>query len=359
MLASAPVSDETILAAIWTATLFMTTGSLFVLAILVVRRVLMERGKQSRVRQKAQITKLFLNAMTLRERLPDAALPDGKEIDLAIAVDAALDLLRSIEGADQRYIIKLLRRWGVVEFIEKRLQHGRRGQRIRALTLLSHFEEPETLPLIAEQTEASDPYVQLAAIRALADRGAIDELPRIIKALTEAAGTNPVMLSDVLCRFGPVAGPALLQLAAAKNAPLGARVAALRSLNIVGGYTPAKAIKALLQDPSPEIRAKAVTLLPKTDAGAVEACVMKALRDPSIFVRVRAARIAGRLQVAAAAPLLVQALKDSDWWMRYRAAEALAQFGGKGVQILKIVAKGVDETAAIAAQVIAEKRAAS
>lgn len=358
MLGLASGSKEALLTAIWTATLYITVAALIVLIVLVVRRILMEKRKRARARNKAQITKLLLGAMTLRERLPQEALPAANTIDPAVAVDAALDLLRAIEGEDERYITKVLRCWGLVEFAKERLRHGRRGQRIRALTLLSHFEDPDTLPLIADQTEASDPYVQLAAIRALADRGAVEELPRIIKALTEAQGTNPVMLADVLSRFGPKAGPALMDLALAKEAQLGARVAALRVLNTVGGFAPLKSVKALLDDPSPEIRAKAVMLLPKTDANAVAPCLLKALRDPSTFVRVRAARIAGNMNVVAAAPLLVLALKDSDWWMRYRAAEALAQFGGKGLQILKALAKGDDETAATAAQVVAETRAA-
>lgn len=356
MLGSPSVSDEFILTALWAATLAMTAASFVVLAILFVRRSLALRRSRIAAAKKAHLTKVLLSALTLRDRLPETALPDAGEIELEIAVDAALDLLRSIEGSDKQFITKILRRWNSVSYLENMLRYGRRGRKIRALTLLSYFDEPETLPLIAAQTEASDPYVQLSAIRALADRGAVSELPRIIKALTETKGVNPVMLADVLCRFGPKAGPALLRLAIARTAALGTRVAALRAMNAVGEYAPLKVLKALLNDPSPEIRAKAVTLLPKSDAGAVGACVMKALRDPSAFVRIRAARMAGEMNVTAAAPLLVLALKDDDWWMRYRAAEALSRFGGKGAQILKVIAKGADEAAATAAQVIAEKR---
>jgi HEAT repeat protein len=212
------------------------------------------------------------------------------------------------------------------------------------------------LSLIADQSNARDPYVQLAAIRALAERGAVDQLPRILRCLGRRRGLNAVILADVLCRFGLAGEGALLDLAAASDEP-SIRAAAVRALVKIGAAPSLDMIWALFNDESAEVRARVVKLLLKSDAAPARSLLFSALRDPAAIVRISAARVAGRLSAVSAAPLLVNALEDENWWVRYRAAEALTEISDKGMQILRALARRKGGSSSIAAQVIAERQA--
>ncbi|MGM0652019.1 MAG: HEAT repeat domain-containing protein [Bacillota bacterium] len=57
-----------------------------------------------------------------------------------------------------------------------------------------------------------------------------------------------------------------------------------------------------------------------------------------------------------AIPLLIKLLEDRNWWVRFNAAEALYETGQNGLEILKIMAEGPEESAAAISSYVLSRR---
>jgi HEAT repeat protein len=108
----------------------------------------------------------------------------------------------------------------------------------------------------------------------------------------------------------------------------------------------------LLQHRSPEVRARAASLL--GTAGVLDAVpeLVFASRDPLWFVRLRIVKALMQLGMPHAEPLasryldaLTHLLYDERWHVRRNAAAALAATGERGERILRAVASDVARSA--------------
>lgn len=107
------------------------------------------------------------------------------------------------------------------------------------------------------------------------------------------------------------------------------RRAALYDLQADGSPEAQRKLVAAVDDPEPDVRATALTLLVGTEAEGTVDRLRAALDDPDAFVRATAAKLLGDLEVRPAAPRLVELLlEDPDARVRRPVADALGRIGG-------------------------------
>ena len=214
------------------------------------------------------------------------------------------------------------------------------------------------LPYCFRNAGASDTYIQIAALRALALRGAKQHIGQIVASISRSKKTNTLMLSDILHRFGEPAVPTLVQLAKS-DANLDVRVSALKALGSIGSLAAVDDLIALSGDKAAEIRANAIAALGKIGDDRAAETIVGHLTESDIGVRLQTVQALGRLQISSTMPQLAACLDDDNWWLRFRAAEALHHFGHMGIAALKAFGARNDRTGEIARQVLGEHAGAA
>jgi len=349
--------EEPLLQSLWRASLILAAGALLIGLMLVARRHYENYRDRKREIRRTELERVFWGALGAAIRISPECLPTIQRDDVMLICDLALNILRPLRGEEAERIITLVEVWPVRAHVKQVLARGRRSERIRMLTLLSRFDDAESLATLEQWMSNDDFYVQLAALRSLAARNATHALPKILENLVFSKRQNTTMLADVLRRFGEPALKMLASLASGVAQPE-IRLAAIKALEAIGSLQAVPALIKLAADPLVDIRAQAVAALGHLNDVRAEQCVIAALHDQDEAVRVRAAKAAGRLQLRMASPVLAAMLADPSWWVRYRAAEALYQMGTIGQSFLQTRSKEADQAAHMAAQLLGEKEAA-
>jgi hypothetical protein len=341
---------------LWELSLILATAAVATAFILVGRRAYEAIRDRKRDARRKELEAIIWGVLQGPAEVRTEAPPALRRGDGAILCDLALNLLRPLRGAEADRIVKLLEIWGIQVPIRSILRHGSRGQRIRMLTLLAHFEDHESLDILKQWIGNSDLYIQLAALRSLAVRSAVEALPEILKHLIRAKRHNMAMLADVLERFGEPAIGVLVPLAG-EAAQLDVRLASITALGAIGSLDTVPALIALAYDPVADIRAQSIAALGRIGDTRAEAAIVAALKDPESIVRLQAAQAAGKLQMEDTMSTLIDLLGEESWWVRYRSAEALYRMGGAGPALLRSAAQVDTRGGAIAAQVLSELEA--
>lgn len=318
---------------LWSCSLVFTAITLIVLAILVLKRWRKEYDLPRLIQHRTQLSEIFHAALSLSVPLTEDDLPKLRRRDRALACDIALDILRAVRGHDAIQVVSVLEAWRIRPYIEKILHKGNRSKSVRALTLYAHFNDENSLQLLLIHAASQDIYVQLAALRGLAARNAIDHLPAILNCLLYSQQKNILMLADILQRFGEPAIPLLLELATSEAA-LEARIAAVKALATIGSLTIIEPLLILATSHEPLMRIEVLAACGKLGSPQAEMITLKLLRDNSAKVRAQAAQTAGMLMLYEALPMLTALLNDEAWWVRCCAAESLYQLGTSGIAIL-------------------------
>lgn len=355
---SAFVSETQLLEAMWIGSLALSLLSLSVMAYLILRRLAAQRLEKKKTQHGREISSCMYAAIKSPIALTAGSLPAVKAAEYPDVMRIALDRLRSLRGEDVRRIVELLELWNMPSYIRKAAETGRKGRRIQALTLLGYFSDDESLAVLLRHAGASDVYIQIAALRALALRGAKQHIEQIVASISRSKQTNTLMLSDILHRFGEPAVPTLLQLANS-NANLEVRVSALMALGSIGSLEGVDDLIALSGDREAEIRAHAIAALGKIGDGSAADAIVGHLAESDIGVRLQTVQALGRLQISSTMPQLAACLADDNWWVRYRAAESLHRFGRIGVAALNAFSAKNDRTGQIARQVLGERAGAA
>jgi len=355
---SAIVSETQVLHAMWTVSLALSLLSLLVMAYLILRRLAAQRREKKMAERGREISNCMYAALKSPIALTANSLPAIAAAEYPEVMRISLDRLRSLRGEDVRRIVALLELWNLPPYIRKVADSGRKGRRIQALTLLGHFSDDESLAVLLKNAGSSDTYIQIAALRALALRGAKQHIGQIVASISRSRQTNTLMLSDILHRFGKPAVPTLLQLAKS-DANLEVRVSALMALGSIGALEAVDDLIALSGEKAPEIRAHAIAALGRIGDGRAADAIVGHLTESEIGVRLQTVQALGRLQISSAMPKLAACLDDDNWWVRYRAAEALHNFGHMGIATLKAFSARNDRTGLIAGQVLGEHAGAA
>lgn len=350
---SAIVSETQVLQAMWTVSLALSLLSLLVMACLILRRLAAQRREKKMAERGREISSCMYAALKSPIALTANSLPAIAAAEYPDVMRISLDRLRSLRGEDVRRIVELLELWNLPPYVRKVAESGRKGRRIQALTLLGHFSDDESLAVLLRQADASDTYIQIAALRALAHRGAKQHIGQIVASISRSKRTNSLMLSDILHRFGEPAVPTMLQLAKS-DANLDVRVSALKALGSIGSLEAVDDLIALSGDKAPEIRARAIAALGQIGDDRAADAIVGHLTEKEIGVRLQTVQALGRLRISSAMPKLAACLDDDNWWVRYRAAEALHNFGHMGIAALKAFSARNDRIGLIAGQVLGE-----
>lgn len=353
MPASAIVSESQVLQAMWTVSLALSLLSLAVMACLILRRLAAQRREKKMAERRKEISSCMYAALKSPIALTANSLPAISAAEYPDVMRISLDRLRSLRGEDVHRTVELLELWNLPPYVRRVAESGRKGRRIQALTLLGHFSDDESLAVLLRQAGAGDTYIQIAALRALALRGAKQHIGQIVASISRSKKTNTLMLSDILHRFGEPAVPTLLQLANS-DANLDVRVSALMALGSIGALEAVDDLIALSDDKAPEIRARAIAALGQIGDDRAADAIVGHLAESEIGVRLQTVQALGRLQISSTMPKLAACLADDNWWVRYRAAEALHHFGHMGIAALKAFSARNDRVGLIAGQVLGE-----
>lgn len=350
MLPSAISSDALFLTFLWKLSLCLIALSVCALSLLICARFFSERRKSRARDSYKNLSAYFYAVLSAPGDLSVEAFPKISTQDRGVVVRIALDLLRTLKGHDAQRIVSLLTIWDMVPYLFVRLKNGIRAEKIRALTLLSHFETDEVHAILRVYAESQDMYVQLAALRGLAWQKRLDDIDLIIAALSRAQRTNRLMLADILCRFGEPIAPALADMATG-NADEQVRVAAIMAMGSIKSLHVIPTLVTLTLDESADVRAQAAQALGRIGDVRAGDALLILLEDNSADVRAQAAQALGLIGFDKALPALGMRLSDADWQARFRAAEALHRLGVRGVAVLKSLNGRDDNAGVIAAQV--------
>ena len=353
MSVSAIVSEASVLRAIWMGTAALCAASFFVMVVLIVRRAWLDTRSQRRQALRQSLSRFILAALKSPVPLEASAMPRVMPADQPVLVRLALDMLRNLRGRDAMRIVDLLRLWRLDDFLYTAARKGSKGGRIRAVTLLGHFYDKASLDLLLDMVDDADLDVQLAALRALAARGATGHMEAVVEALSHSTQSNTLLLHDILQRFGRGAVPGLRQLARS-DARDEIRVAAIMALGSIADLDAAPDLAVLSRDPAATVRAQAVAALGRLGDPASAAPVLACLDDAEAPVRVQAVQALGRLRPLKALPALAARLDDADWWVRFRAAEALYRFGDRGIAALSAYGRRPGQAGEMARQALLE-----
>jgi hypothetical protein len=348
-------ASEIFLMRVWQTSASLAGFALVIAFGLAFKRVLEARRQVRSDRRRAELSARVYALLASPQEPTAEALPPYRKGDAAEIFTIALDVLRVTRGRDADRMVELARLWGVPKHMRRVLGKGKRNLKVRVLTLLAHFRDEESLELLRSRIEDPALYVQLAALRGLADRGDIQSFARVVRALGNARTTNVPMLADILRRFGEPAVPALGALARSDGATPGVRLAATTALGSIGSLQAFEPLEILANHPDAGLRTRALESLGKLGDPRAQGAILAGLGAPEARVRAQAALSAGMLALRSAIHPLEERLSDEAWEVRYRAAEALYRMGPAGIAVLGAASGGTEGPAAeMARELLAE-----
>lgn len=204
-----------------------------------------------------------------------------------------------------------------------------RADSARLFSTFIHEMGKETIPTLTQLLRDSDKSVRRAAAEALGTMGPAAEVS--VPAIARAASDDPslaLIAAESLQRLGPAGTDALLAMF--DDASDEVRSAAASSTGVTGHLSPEqkrrvlpKLIK-LLRDPSPRVRAAAVSEVPATAESSP--VMIELLHDKDAQVRGQAARCVPAVREAL--PGVIALLKDENPTVRWYAKLKLTQMTG-------------------------------
>jgi HEAT repeat protein len=218
---------------------------------------------------------------------------------------------------------------GLVELAHRDLDARDSPTRIRAANALGAMQVRDAEPWLIARLHHHEPAARMACARALAELGAVDQLPKIMAALAEVdAGTGDVV--EVMLAFGTPGLPFLRELLVVGSPPH-RRLAAV-ALGHIASHQALPELIRTLDDPDDELVADAARALGQVGNNKATAALIALLRErPTWFVRVAAATALGALEDPAAAMALVEELDAEEWDLRNAAARSLVELDSDGL----------------------------
>jgi hypothetical protein len=246
-------------------------------------------------------------------------------------------LLPSVKGEAATRVAEVFADCGLVEMARRDLDARDSLTRIRAANALGALRVREAEPWLVARLRHHDPLLRVACARALAELGAVDELPEIMAVLAEG-DAEPGDVVEVMLVFGPPGLPFLREMLVA-GSPSERRSAAV-ALGHIGAHQVLPDLTRALDDPDDELVADAARALGQLGDSGATAALIGLIRDGRPwFVRVAAAGALGALEDPAAAPALVEELDAEEWDLRNAAARSLVALDSEG---LDAVITGID-----------------
>lgn len=340
----------TLLSAIWLASLVLALLSVFVMGTLVLRRIINDRKARRAERRRTELSASIFEAMDRRDGLAGVNLTTT---DLDMVGEIVVGLLNAVAGDARDRLIDVLRGTEFEARCRKKLKSPVQGQRLKAITNLAIFANPDLKDDLFEALSDPSPQVRLAAAHALLDLGT----PLSVADIIERLGIGVVInsrnlraLFEKLARRDTGTVLDLLKSTASEDIIL----LAIFSLGRAQDYQVLPELINLFDSPNIEVRTEILRALANLGHPAALPVIQKGLGDPVWQVRTQAAIGAGRIGLKEAIPDLAERLHDGEWWVRYRAASALKKLGADGVSVLEEVSATPSAAAAAVQLVLSE-----
>jgi HEAT repeat protein len=253
--------------------------------------------------------------------------------DRAVVETILLDHARRVRGAERSHVARALDELGYVDRYLARMRSRSSSRRAEAAEKLGLSGAMRARDALASAMEDDSSDVRLRAAKSLGRLGGTASARELIRALHDSNRWSAIRIADILTGMGR---RVLGELTAAfSELELPGKLAVL---DILGRTRPLQAspwLARLLDDPEPDVRARACHALGCIGDPRQAPALVRALEDPEWPVRAMAAKALGRMRHSPALSELSRALGDGEWWVRTNAAQALRAMGRKGVEALE------------------------
>jgi HEAT repeat protein len=281
-----------------------------------------------RIARYESVVRDHLTAYVVGARDDPPPSPNGRFEQRVLRRDLVA-LLPSVKGDAATRVAEVFAACGLVEVAHRDLDGRDSLTRIRAADALGALRVRDGEPWLIARLHHHDPLLRMACARALAELGAVDELPEIMAALAEV-DAEPGDVVEVMLAFGPPGLPFLTEMLVAGSRPE-RRSAAVALGHIASPQVRPELIRTL-DDPDDELVADAARALGQLGDLNATVALIALLRDGRPwFVRVAAAAALGSLEDPAAASALVEELDAREWDLRNAAARSLVALDSDGL----------------------------
>lgn len=269
---------------------------------------------------------------------------------------SVLNFFRNVRGARAERLCELISGSNLEVRIIKATRQGTRGYRMRALQILSYLATESSLQIIRDHLYSNNRYERLTAARALTRRKSRGDFALIIGSLAAAFPKRTDLLAEVILGFGSDIQPALEDVFQ-QSERTRVRVVCLEALKRLAPARTALNLSQLMEDPSDEVRAAAISLSAISLHSGETDLLLRGLADEAISVKISSAKVAAEHARPDAAPHLYKLTRDPSFWVRYWATRALWGLGRTGRQMVTAIARSDDPASDMAENVSLEMEA--
>jgi HEAT repeat protein len=292
------------------------------IAYTILGRLLYERRRARDAEERARVE-------NLARRLRDGEVREdlGAELEDVLAGVGRANKVALVEAigeleepARSAYLARVTRHEGWEALSKRALRSPFKWRRVEAIGILGGLDPEEVVPVLSQCLEDRDDDVVYAAARALAKRPDL----RAAGVLLDFFGrgrVDPKRLMTMLEEF-PVPTYELLWPRLEDPDPE-TRVRAATLLEVSEEPETVPRLIVAAADPDPDVRSAAIRSLANIWDPRGGEVLPEAFGDEAWFVRAAAARLAGSLGISGHAGRLVGLLGDGNWWVRQSAKQAL------------------------------------
>jgi hypothetical protein len=253
--------------------------------------------------------------------------------DHEVIEEILLELYPRADPEEAHEVEKFLLNYGIYACWIAELKSGNAARRVRAAIKLGHLREPRGVEALVAAATGPSPEVQLAVTLALGRMADPAGLPALARMAREPQLRVPSL--TLAAALAACAQPCPDKLVESLRAPLiRTRIIAAWALSEVADASVLPALTAAVQDPEPEVRAKVARALGRIPGPESVEILKRLARDRIWYVRVRALTALGKHGAPSARGTLLQGLDDPAPEVRARAAFALRQVWGLDPQIM-------------------------
>lgn len=343
---------------LWSMSLMFAAGSLAVMTVLILLRLLRGFTNRRRSARRQEIITLFMTASETGDGLARALDPLTRY--RRTMAQAFLEYSTLVRGSDFDVIVEALRTAGMENrllSLSKALNREDRAIAIEALGYIGGPETPGTLRCFLRRS--AHMQLKVAAAGALLRLGERPDIDSLLSSFDFHEASAPAELTSVLAEIAQNdADAVMLRLRSGKDS-VPVRAMMVEVLGKTGRYDYIDEFTELAQSPEVSVRSAAIDAVGRLALPEARVVLESAIEDPSADVRAEAAEAIARIALPDLINALENRLQDYEWDVRFRAANALASLGEAGRQRLIEAASSDNSRASrAAAMVLAEKRAA-
>ncbi len=253
-------------------------------------------------------------------------------LDRQVLEDVLLGHIQRVKGIERDRLQSAIDELGYVDRFLMQLSSRNWWTRAQAAEKLGLSGASRATQRLVATLEDPVPEVRIRSAKALGIIGGKAAMRPLIEALDNRSRWSTIRIADILSDMGLTVVSELTSCFPAL-AP-GGKLAALDILGRVRSLHVAPWIRERLDDPDPDVRARACHALGAIGDQDADQQLRRALRDSTWPVRAMAAKALGRIRRLEAIPDLCEAMRDPEWWVRSNAAGALRVMGAPGTDAL-------------------------